>query len=106
MYTERLRGGEEDRLKVHCYRALLEKLLVSKDPGLRHTQLKTVARAHQLDFPTYVRQASLAGFVEDFVQGCTVYFTSNKFLFTYELFAIMLYFFLSQYFPCSSLRQL
>ena len=67
MYTERLRGGEEDRLKVHCYRALLEKLLVSKDPGLRHTQLKTVARAHQLDFPTYVRQASLVGAVTDFL---------------------------------------
>ena len=67
MYTERLRGGEEDRLKVHCYRALLEKLLVSKDPGLRHTQLKTVARAHQLDVPTYVRQASLVGAFTDFL---------------------------------------
>ncbi len=56
MYTERLRAGEEDRLRVHCYRALLEQLLVTKQPGLRHTQLKTVARAHQLDFPSYVRQ--------------------------------------------------
>jgi hypothetical protein len=58
MYTERLRAGEEDKLKVHCYRALLEKLLVNKQPGLRHTQLKTIARAHQLDFPTYARQVS------------------------------------------------
>lgn len=58
MYTERLRSGDEDRLRVHCYRALLEQLLVARRPGLRHTQLRSVARAHQLDFATYVRQAT------------------------------------------------
>ena len=50
MYSDRLKAGEEDKLKVHCYRAVLEKLLVKKDPSLRHSILKTVARAHELNF--------------------------------------------------------
>jgi hypothetical protein len=58
MYGNRLAEGGEEKLKVHCYRALLEKLLVARDPGLRHTQLRTVAQAHKMDFPSYVRQVN------------------------------------------------
>ncbi len=58
MYGDRLAEGGEEKLKVHCYRALLEKLLVARDPGLRHTQLRTVAQAHKMDFPSYARQVN------------------------------------------------
>jgi hypothetical protein len=58
MYTDRLREGEQDKLKVHCYRAVLEKILVRIDPGLRHSILKTVARAHSLPFKEYALKAT------------------------------------------------
>jgi len=58
MYSDRLQAGEEDKLKVHCYRAVLEKLLVKKDPCLRHSILKTVARAHELNFKDYAVKAT------------------------------------------------
>ena len=59
MYGDRLAEGGEEKLKVHCYRALLEQLLVARDPGLRHTQLRTVAQAHKMDFPSYARQLNI-----------------------------------------------
>jgi len=58
MYTDRLRAGDREKLKVHCYRAVLEKLLVNKDPKLKHSILKSVARAHQLPFKDYAKQAT------------------------------------------------
>lgn len=62
-YVERLRQpGMETKLKVHCYRAILEQLLVEKDQKFRHTILKTVARAHKLPFAEYVNKAT-AGLV-------------------------------------------
>merc|ERR1712059_154527 len=62
-YVERLRQpGMETKLKVHCYRAILEQLLVEKDQKFRHTILKTVARAHELPFAEYVNKAT-AGLV-------------------------------------------
>jgi hypothetical protein len=33
-------------------------LLVARDPGLWHTQLRTVAQAHKMDFPSYARQVN------------------------------------------------
>jgi len=58
MYRDRLCAGEQDKLKVHCYRAVLEKILVTKDQSLRHTILKTVARAHQISFQDYAIKAT------------------------------------------------
>jgi len=58
MYTDRLKKEQEDKLKVHCYRALLEKLLLRRDKKFRHTILKTVARAHELSFVDYVTKAT------------------------------------------------
>jgi len=57
MYRDRLRAGEQDKLKVHCYRAVLEKELVTRDPNLRHSILKTVAKAHLLPFAEYASRA-------------------------------------------------
>lgn len=51
VYIERLRTeGESDKLKVHCYRGLLELILFRRDPKLRRSILKTVAKAHKLTF--------------------------------------------------------
>ena len=44
--------------KVHCYRAMLEKLLVDKNKDLRHCILKTVTRAHEMSFTEYVNKAT------------------------------------------------
>jgi len=59
MYIDRLRNEEEGKLKVHCYRAMLEKLLLDRDEKFRHTILKTVARAHELSFADYVTKATI-----------------------------------------------
>ena len=64
MYCEKLRQGEEDKLKVHCYRAVLESLLAERNPQYRHTILKTVSKSHLLSFPEYVTRAT-AGLVTD-----------------------------------------
>lgn len=58
MYTDRLRKEQEDKLKVHCYRAMLEKLLLGRNESFRHTILKTVARAHEMTFVDYVTKAT------------------------------------------------
>jgi len=58
MYTDRLRKEQEDKLKVHCYRALLEKLLIGRNEDFRHCILKTVARAHEMSFVDYVTKAT------------------------------------------------
>lgn len=61
IYCQRLRGGEDthrEKLKIHCYRAVLEKLLVSRSPEWKHTILKTVTRGHELEFPEYVQRAT------------------------------------------------
>merc|ERR1719430_1304113 len=57
-YTERLaQPGENEKLKVHCYRAALEHLLVTtRSPKYQHTILKTVSKAHTLPFPVYVER--------------------------------------------------
>jgi len=59
-YTERLaQPGENEKLKVHCYRAVLEHLLVTtRSPKYQHTILKTVSKAHTLPFPVYVERAT------------------------------------------------
>ena len=62
MYADKLRLGEQDKLKVHCYRAMLEEMLVGRDPRYRHTILKTVSKPHLLSFPDYVSRAT-AGLV-------------------------------------------
>jgi len=63
MYCEKLRQGEETKLKVHCYRAVLESLLAERGPQYRHTILRTVSKSHLLSFPDYVTRAT-AGLVE------------------------------------------
>ena len=70
MYADKLRQGQQDKLKVHCYRALLEKMLVSRDTQYRHTILKTVSKSHTISFPEYVSRAT-AGLVSQGMEAFT-----------------------------------
>ena len=76
MYADKLRLGEEEKLKVHCYRAVLEEMLVGRDPQYRHTILKTVNKPHLLSFSDYVSRATaglvshgMPAFTEQELQG-------------------------------------
>ncbi|KAF2364002.1 Methyltransferase domain [Trinorchestia longiramus] len=55
-YTERL-GEGADNLKVHCYRAALEHLLVRHYPQHRRAGLRPVRHAHSKAFCEYARSA-------------------------------------------------
>ena len=58
-YVKRLRTEEErSKLKVHCYRALLELLIERNAPRLRHSALKSVAKCHLLSFQEYAEKAT------------------------------------------------
>ncbi|KAK3887915.1 hypothetical protein Pcinc_007998 [Petrolisthes cinctipes] len=56
MYASRLKEGA-DNLKVHCYRACLEEILVQHWPHHYHAGLRSVNRAHKMDFPKYATEA-------------------------------------------------
>ncbi|XP_043198856.1 protein RRNAD1-like [Amphibalanus amphitrite] len=56
-YAARLAAGGEQHLKVHAYRAALERALVRHDPRLRHIGLRSVNKAHTLTFAEYVARA-------------------------------------------------
>ena len=59
-YCQRLTVKEQNsKLKVHCYRAMLEKILAERFPDFRHSVLKTVKNAHLLEFEDYARRATL-----------------------------------------------
>ncbi|XP_048144994.1 methyltransferase-like protein 25B isoform X1 [Corvus hawaiiensis] len=51
-YEGRLRGGSA-HLRAHCYRAVLESLIRTADPGKRHLGLQPGRKAHALGFPQY-----------------------------------------------------
>jgi len=69
VYTEKLRQdnnnndagevSECNKLKVHCYRALLEYLLIRRNSKYRHTILKSVPKSHLLPFPEYAKRATV-----------------------------------------------
>ncbi|XP_063882966.1 methyltransferase-like protein 25B [Scylla paramamosain] len=56
MYTDRLSLGT-DNLKVHCYCACLEEILVKHWPHHYHAGLRSVNNANHMDFSTYAKQA-------------------------------------------------
>ena len=58
-YTKRLQSKEEsDKLKVHCYRALLELLIQETKPELKHSALKSVPKCHLMPFKEYALKAT------------------------------------------------
>ncbi|XP_066983035.1 methyltransferase-like protein 25B [Macrobrachium rosenbergii] len=56
MYSERLHLGA-DNLKVHCYRAALEDIIVKHWPEHRHAGLRSVNHAHKMEFAEYAEAA-------------------------------------------------
>ena len=58
-YVNRLRTEEDSsKLKVHCYRALLELLIDENNPKLRHSALRSVPKSHLLSFQEYAEKAT------------------------------------------------
>lgn len=58
-YVKRLKTNEENcKLKVHCYRALLELLIQDTNPKLKHSALKSVPRCHTIAFKEYALKAT------------------------------------------------
>ena len=58
-YVKRLETDEENsKLKVHCYRAVLELLIQEKEPRLKHSALKSVPKCHTLTFQEYAVKAT------------------------------------------------
>ncbi|PSN32724.1 Protein RRNAD1 [Blattella germanica] len=53
-YSERLYLGQYENLKIHCYRAALEKILVKYWPHLKHTMIKSIKHSTDLTFSQYV----------------------------------------------------
>ena len=46
-------------MKVHCFRAVLEYLLIRRNIKYRHTILKSVPKSHLLPFPEYAKKATV-----------------------------------------------
>ncbi|XP_067001365.2 methyltransferase-like protein 25B isoform X3 [Anabrus simplex] len=56
-YCERLCSGDVNHLKVHCYRATLERLLVKHSPDLRHAGIHSIKHVHLMAFEEYCKAA-------------------------------------------------
>ena len=58
-YVKRLETDEENsKLKVHCYRAVLELLIQEEEPRLKHSALKSVPKCHTISFQEYAVKAT------------------------------------------------
>ncbi|XP_041975584.1 protein RRNAD1 [Aricia agestis] len=58
MYCERLCKGDYNDLKIHAYRAALEKLLVNTDPKLKHTPVRSIKHSNDMTFESYLVKAT------------------------------------------------
>jgi len=56
-YCERLMDSQVEKLKVHCYRATLETILIKQSPSMRRAGLRSVKNAHLMTFQDYSRKA-------------------------------------------------
>lgn len=55
-YIERLKQNA-DCLKIHCYRAALETLIINYSPRMKHIGLHSIKNADKMSFPVYVQNA-------------------------------------------------
>ncbi|XP_061709303.1 methyltransferase-like protein 25B [Cydia pomonella] len=53
IYLERLRKDNYDDLKVHAYRAALERILVEHDPKLKHAPVRNIKHSNAMTFQQY-----------------------------------------------------
>ncbi|CAH0727599.1 unnamed protein product, partial [Brenthis ino] len=56
-YTQKLCIGDYKDLKVHAYRAALEKLLIQMDPTLKHMPIRSVKHTQNMTFESYCTAA-------------------------------------------------
>ncbi|KAJ1521657.1 hypothetical protein ONE63_003303 [Megalurothrips usitatus] len=57
VYCQKLQLQQYNTLKIHCYRAALEKLIVKYRPDLKHSGLRSVKHFDKMDFPSYAINA-------------------------------------------------
>uniref|UniRef100_A0A0K2UGU0 Protein RRNAD1like [Apis florea] n=1 Tax=Lepeophtheirus salmonis TaxID=72036 RepID=A0A0K2UGU0_LEPSM len=58
-YIKKLKSDDyESLLRVHCYRALLERILIRKGSQYKHISLKSVPQTHRLSFEEYALAAT------------------------------------------------
>ncbi|XP_053611279.1 methyltransferase-like protein 25B isoform X3 [Plodia interpunctella] len=58
VYCERLVKGDYQDLKVHAYRAALERILVDNDPKLKHAPVRSIKHTNSLTFHRYCALAT------------------------------------------------
>lgn len=50
MYIDKLKYGQHTELKIHAYRAALEKIIITDWPELRHSHLSNIKYREDLKF--------------------------------------------------------
>ncbi|XP_022822470.1 protein RRNAD1 [Spodoptera litura] len=58
VYCERLCKGNYEDLKIHAYRAALERMLVEHNPKLRHAPVRSIKHSNTMSFEQYCSQAT------------------------------------------------
>ncbi|KAL0850815.1 hypothetical protein ABMA28_006738 [Loxostege sticticalis] len=53
VYCDRLKKGDYEDLKIHAYRAALERILVEIDPKLKHAPVRSIKHSNNLTFERY-----------------------------------------------------
>ncbi|KAJ0182288.1 hypothetical protein K1T71_001657 [Dendrolimus kikuchii] len=53
VYCDRLRKGNYEDLKVHAYRAALERILINHNPELKHAQVRSIKHSDKMTFERY-----------------------------------------------------
>ncbi|XP_034244273.1 protein RRNAD1-like [Thrips palmi] len=56
-YCQRLEKQQYEVLKIHCYRAVLEKLITKYNPEMKRIGLRSVKHFDEMDFSTYATRA-------------------------------------------------
>ncbi|CAG9136999.1 unnamed protein product [Plutella xylostella] len=57
VYCERLIKGQYEDLKIHAFRAALERVLVGLDPKLHHAPVRSIKHSKNMDFKGYCQMA-------------------------------------------------
>ncbi|KAJ2948205.1 hypothetical protein O0L34_g10015 [Tuta absoluta] len=57
VYCDRLKKGNYKDLKIHAYRAALERILVEHDPKFKHAPVRSIKHSDGMDFRKYCEQA-------------------------------------------------
>ncbi|CAG9796340.1 unnamed protein product [Diatraea saccharalis] len=57
VYCDRLKKGNYEDLKIHAYRAALERILVDIDPKLKHAPVRSIKHSDTMNFERYCHLA-------------------------------------------------